>query len=335
MTSSSEHTSLTVAAVQMEAPAGEVAANIDQAERLAREALEAGADVVGLPEFFTSRVFINEAVGDAVLPPDNDAESMLVSLATEYDATVGGSMLRTRDGEVYNIYCLAGPDGTIQTHDKDLPTMWENAYYVGGDDDGVVETPHGTAGLAVCWELIRQQTLDRLAGRAQYAITGNHWWSLPDNWPGVDRLSGSIRQYNRYLSENAPVEFARVLRAPVIHASHCGEFNARYLLYPGDERGLPYQTSFVGATQIVGADGDVLARRELDEGPGVVTAKIEIPTDPPVNPPGLQHSGERFWVPNLTVFHRLYWAHQNACGKEYYENNKAKYLSTAAAVTDN
>ncbi|WP_256465439.1 nitrilase-related carbon-nitrogen hydrolase [Halorientalis marina] len=116
---------------------------------------------------------------------------MLIGLATEYDATVGGSMLLTRDGDVYNTYCLATPDGTIQTHDKDIPTMWENCFYVGGGDDGVVETPHGNAGLAVCWELIRQQTIDRLAGQVRYAITGNHWWSLPDNWPLVDRLFAS------------------------------------------------------------------------------------------------------------------------------------------------
>lgn len=321
---------LTVAAVQMDAPAGEVTANVEQAERLARDALEAGAQVVGLPEFFTSRVCLDDVVWDAVLPPDNQAVAMLESLATEYEATIGGSMLVARNGDVYNTYCLVGPDGEVQTHDKDIPTMWENAFYVGGGDDGVVETQHGTAGLGVCWELIRQQTLDRLAGCVQYAITGTHWWSLPDNWPLVDTLFGSVRQYNRYLSENAPVEFARALRIPVIHASHCGEFESRFLLYPGDERGLPYRTSFVGATQIVDADGHVLASRSTDDGPGFVTATIEVPSEPPTNPPGTQYAADRFWVPNLTAFHRLYWAHQNACGKAYYRTNKEDHLSERA-----
>lgn len=320
----SKTTELSVAAIQLEASVGDVEANLAQAERLAREALEDGAHVVGLPEFFTSRVILDENVWNAVLPANNEAVDMLKSLASEYEATIGGSMLTYRDGDVYNTYCLAGPDGDVHTHDKDIPTMWENAFYVGGSDDGVVETAHGTAGLAVCWELIRQQTVDRMAGRVQYAITGNHWWTLPDNWPGVNRLLGSVRQYNRYLSEQAPVEFARELGVPVIHASHCGEFDGRFLLYPSDERGIPYRSSFVGATQIVAADGTVLARREMDEGPGVISANIEIPTQPPTS--ATQNSPDQFWIPELTASHRLYWSHQNACGAAYYRNNKEKAL---------
>lgn len=316
----------TAAAVQMAATVGNVEANIDQAKRLAQEALEDGADLVALPEFFTSRVVLDEAVWEAVLPPDNQAVDMLVDLATTYDATLGGSMLVHRDGDVYNTYYLVGPEGILGTHDKDIPTMWENAFYVGGHDDGVVETSHGTAGLAVCWELIRQQTLDRLGGRIQFAMTGNHWWSVPENWPVIDRLVGSITQYNRYLAEQAPVEFARELNVPVLHACHAGSFDGRFLMYPGDGRGLPYASRFVGATQIVAGDGTVLARREMDAGPGVVTADIKIPPTPPTQTPAVQESRDQFWLPNLTLFHRLYWHQQNACGKAYYRRNRDKVV---------
>jgi hypothetical protein len=39
-------------------------------------------------------------------------------------------------------------------------------------------------------------------------------------------------------------------------------------------------------------------------------------------------------VPNLTVFHRLYWAHQNACGKAYYENNKDDHLTRETLMAE-
>ena len=33
---------------------------------------------------------------------------------------------------------LAEPDGAVHLHDKDIPTAWEQHFYRGGDDAGVV-----------------------------------------------------------------------------------------------------------------------------------------------------------------------------------------------------
>lgn len=329
-----ETTDVRMAAVQLEATVGNREATVDRALSLAESALADGADVVALPEFFTTRIVFDERVWSAVEPPEPSTVERLEELAADHDATIGGSILARRGPDVYNTYWVVGPDGVAGTHDKDIPTMWENAFYVGGSDDGVVETAHGTTGVAVCWELIRQQTLDRLAGRIQYALTGNHWWTLPDNWPLVDRVLGSVRQYNRYLAENAPVEFARELGVPVVHAAHCGSFEGRFLTYPGDERGLPYRSSYVGATQIVDGDGTVLARRDVDEGPGVVAATVEVPDSPPTDVPAARSSPDRFWVPNLTVPHRLYWHHQNACGRAYYRANRDDRLAAHGVLPD-
>ncbi len=66
---------------------------------------------------------------------------MLLEVAAEQGVLIGGSFLcRDVDGEVRNAFLLAGPDGLLGRHDKDLPTMLENALYVGGEDDGVIET---------------------------------------------------------------------------------------------------------------------------------------------------------------------------------------------------
>ena len=190
---SAEHV-VRVAAVQTAAKVGDLAGNLAQAETLATEALERGARIVALPEFFTTPCFVHPRVRDAIVATENPAREMLLRLARGYGAYLGGSMLTRRDGDVYNTYCLAGPDGGVQTHDKDLPTMWENAFYVGGSDDGVVETDFGTTGLAVCWELIRWRTVKRFAGRIRYAITGNQWWSLADNWPGARSTFAALGQ---------------------------------------------------------------------------------------------------------------------------------------------
>jgi len=302
-----------VAAVQMAAKVGDLAGNIAQAERLAREALGRGARIVALPEFFTTPCFVHSRVRDAIVASENPALDMLSRLARQHGAYVGGSMLTRRGSDVYNTYCLAGPDGGVQTHDKDLPTMWENAFYVGGNDDGVVETEFGAAGLAVCWELIRWQTAKRFADRVRYAITGNQWWSLADNWPGARSLFAALGQYNRYLSENAAVELARILEVPILHASHSGRFEGRFLLVPGSNAAVRYVSEFVGRTQIVEAGGHVIAGRDAREGAGVVLGDIVIA--------GFARSvpaTSRYWIPHLSSLHRLFWHHQNACGRSYY-----------------
>ena len=40
-----------------------------------------------------------------------------------------------------------------------------------------------TVGAAVCWELMRTQTVQRLRGRIDLALTGSGWWSFSENWP--------------------------------------------------------------------------------------------------------------------------------------------------------
>lgn len=314
-----------LAAIQLQTTLGDAAANIALAERMAQEAFGNGAEVVGLPEFFTGAIVPDANAYNCVLPARNAAIDMLRRLAKQHGGTIGGSMLVADGGEVYNRYILAEPDGSLHAHDKDLPTMWENAFYVGGHDDGVFDTALGGVGAAVCWELIRNQTLRRMAGRLQLAMTGTHWWTLPSNWPGFRKPLAAIGQYNRYLSEQAPVEFARRLGAPVLQASHCGALSGRFRLTPGADVGPRYDTEFVGATQIVAADGTVLVSRNTAAGPGVVYADVELESQPPVLP-----TDDRFWIPELPAFLHAYWHQQNVANRSAYRRHGRKRGLAAA-----
>lgn len=306
---------LQLAAIQLQTTVGDAAANIALAERMATEAFDKGADVVGLPEFFTGAIAPADEAFNIVLPASNQAIDMLARLARKYSGRLGGSMLVAEGGEIYNRYVFAEPDGSLHQHDKDLPTMWENVFYTAGSDDGVWETGIGQVGAAVCWELIRHQTVRRMRkGAVGLAMTGTHWWTMPENWPGTSSMLGAIGQYNRYMSEQAPVEFARRLGAPVLQASHCGPVAGKFLLVPGSDAGPQYESHFVGASQIVNAQGEVLASRSAEQGPGVVMAKVELERQTPVvaDAPG------EFWIPQLPLFIKAYWHQQNLVGKSAY-----------------
>src|SRR5262245_3689607 len=108
---------------------------------------------------------------------------LLRKLALEGKAFVGGSFLAWDDGNAYNSFILAFPDGSTLRHDKDYPTLWGNCFYVGGKDDGVLHTPDGNVGVALCYEFVRSKTAARLKDKVGMVIGGSCWWGMEDSAP--------------------------------------------------------------------------------------------------------------------------------------------------------
>jgi len=299
---------LRVAAVQMKARLGDTGFNIDAAERLAKEAFRKGADWVILPEFFPSAVGFHPKMLDAALPLEGRPMEMLKGLARENNGVVGGSYIALRGRHSYNTFVLALPDGTTLMHDKDQPTMWENCYYQGGNDDGILDTPAGRTGVALCWEFVRTRTARRMLGRVDLVVGGSCWWTLPER-----RLPGfpaGLRDSNLEIMVRTPGRFAGLLGVPVVHAAHAGDFEGSLPLVPG----FPYRSCYLGETQIVDGAGRILARMRREDGEGFVSAELDLSEkhEPSESVP------EGFWIPNLPRAFRLLWAIQNLHGRNYY-----------------
>jgi predicted amidohydrolase len=297
-----------IAAVQMRAELGGVDANIAIAERLASRAFEQGAEWVILPEFFTSAMAFHPKMLGAARPIDGEPMQMLKSLATRYKGVIGGSFLAIRDGDAFNTFVLAFPDGSTSLHDKDQPTMWENCYCCGGGDEGLFETPVGRIGTALGWGLLWSRTVHRFLNRVDLIIGGSCWWALPEKrLPGFPHW---LHEWNFELLFETPARFARMLGVPVVHAAHAGDFEGRMPLLPG----FPYRSHYLGETQIVDPSGIILVRMRRAEGEGFVMADLCIPeTKTP-----LEAVPDRFWVPYLPPQIRLLWAYQNLHGRLYY-----------------
>jgi predicted amidohydrolase len=301
------------AAIQLEAVVGDADANLAACERLGDEAGAAGAELIALPEFFSTGIGFVPAIAEAALPPDGAATELMRRLATRHGAIVGGSFIcRDADGEVRNAYLVIRPDGSVAgRHDKDLPTMWENSFYVGGHDDGVIAVDDGlTVGAAVCWELMRTQTVRRLRGRIDIALTGSGWWSLSENW-GPGAVIRPLEARNEARARRAAEAFAAYVGAPVVHAAHAGALECATPWFP-----LPYRGHFEGATVICAADGAVLAGRDRREGAGVVVADVEPGRVRPSAQPG---SG--FWLHPRGAAATAAWHVQRAHGRRWYREN--------------
>ncbi len=297
-----------VAAVQLEVALADVRSNLATCEALAREAAGAGARAIALPEFFTTGAAFLPELAEAALAPDGAATEMLLRVAREEGVLIGGSFLcRDADGEVRNAFILAGPDGLLGRHDKDLPTMWENALYVGGGDDGVIEAADMTVGAAVCWELMRSGTARRLRGRVDIVMGGSNWWSVPQ-WPPT-AYTRRAETANAATSARAPSVFGRYVGAPVVHAAITGPFSCPMPELPR----MSYRGQFEGGAQIADAYGRVLVRREASEGSGFVVADVKAQRTAPV-----EQVPARFWLHRRGVVPAIAWNTQRLLGRRWY-----------------
>lgn len=237
---------------------------------------------------------------------------MLTRVAREEGIWVGGSFLcRDSDGEVRNAYVLAGPDGRVQgRHDKDLPTMWENAFYIGGDDDGVIEAGGLTFGAVVCWEFMRTATARRLAGRVDLVIGGSNWWSIPA-WP-PRAVTSRMEAGNARTAQRAPSTFGRFVGAPVVHGAICGAAGCSMPEVPG----ATYRGHFEGGALVADAAGEVLALRSREQGSGLAIAEIEASRVPAVEKiPG------RYWLHRRGLLPALVWHSQRLVGRRWYRRH--------------
>lgn len=309
---------LRVAALQMTPKLADWQANLEQAERLLREAQSKRAQWIVLPEMFTTAAAFHPDMLTAIQPLDGPVTQMMLRLAREGDSVIGGSFLASRDGDVYNSFLLVFPDGRILRHDKDQPTYWENCFYRGGNDDGVLSTPIGDVGSVLCWELIRARTMHRLRGRTRLVLAGSCWWTLSDE---VD-ADNPLRAANLEMLQAAPVKCARMLGVPVVHGSHAGPFHG---FFSPDLADVPYQSSYLGEAMIVAADGTILARRSAAEGAGVVVADIALPQEPI---PSLDIP-DSFWMPDqMPEPWKSSWERWLASGADYYATVTRPYLQT-------
>jgi deaminated glutathione amidase len=299
-----------VAAVQLCAFVGDVDANLAACERLADEAGSQGAEMIALPEFFPTGIGFNEQLVNAALPPDGAATDLLQRIALRHNALAGGSFLcRDADGHIRNAYLLVGPDGILGRHDKDLPTMWENSFYVGGHDDGILAAGDLTVGAAVCWELMRTQTARRLRGRVDIVMAGSGWWSVP-RWPPRPVFS-RLEQRSSATARRAARSLARYVGAPVVHAAHAGTLNCAMPWFP-----LRYQGFFEGGAMVTDAGGVVLAERRREEGEGIVVAEVT----PGARPPA-QELPSRFWLHKRGILPAVVWNYQRVHGRRWYRRH--------------
>lgn len=307
-----------IAAVQLNATFANVQDNLQKVEKLIIKAVKQKIELLVLPEFFTSAIGFSEKMFN-VVHCNRVVLNFMKNISTYYNIILGGSFLEFDENNVYNTFHLVFPNSQIFSHRKDIPTQFENCYYTTGDTVNILNTPIGNIGVALCWEMLRYDTLKRMAGKVDIVLAGSCWWDLPDNAP-IERAE--LRKYNQQLALDTPVTFAQLLHVPVIHSSHCGKVTA--LSFPNSEI---YQTrQLVGAAQIIDKNGIIIAKRSFEQGEGFVFAEMQWDKEEKAS---TTITTSKYWIPNLPEEYISAWERNNAIGKDYYENiSLSLYIQT-------
>lgn len=190
--------SMKIAAIQMvSTPVPEE--NFATARRLVAQAVEAGAQLVLLPEYWPIMgMHETDKVAHAETPDAGPIQAVMAELASQHRIwLIGGTlpMIAPEDGKVLNTTLVYGPDGKRVTRydkihlfsfTKGSESYDEARTIVPGGDVQTFDAPFGKVGLSVCYDL-RFPELYRAMGECKLIVvpaaftytTGKaHWQTL-------------------------------------------------------------------------------------------------------------------------------------------------------------
>ena len=149
---------LRVASVQMQHAPGDKEANMAKVRSFVEQAAEQDVELILCPEccisgYWHLRHLAREEIVALAEPAiGGPSAEALAELAGDYEMTVGAGLLELADdGEVYNTYLVAMPDGSIQRHRKIHAFISEHVSC--GSEFTVFDTPHGwRVGVLTCYD---------------------------------------------------------------------------------------------------------------------------------------------------------------------------------------
>jgi N-carbamoylputrescine amidase len=153
-----------LAAIQMNAPLGEVERNRAAVLSWSERAARAGAQFALFPELVISGHWCSGEVRGAAEPvPDGPTVQALIEAARDLDLVLSVGLAELAGGVVYNTQVLVGPRGYIGAQRKVHMSSDEYFYYRGGREMPVFDVGLCTVGTVICFDGLFPETARILA----------------------------------------------------------------------------------------------------------------------------------------------------------------------------
>lgn len=236
---------------------GEPEFNRLQATGAIVDALEAGAQVIMLPELSTSGYMFDsvDELRAAALRPSDPLFTTWAELVRPADAVViAGFAELDADGSLYNSAVVVDGSGVRAVYRK--THLWDREklfFSTGNELPPVIETPFGRIGVLICYDLEFPELSRRLA------VDGADLIAVPTNWPRMPKLLGVVRP-----EVVTGMAMARINRVAVAACDRSG-----------DERGQQWNHG----TSIIDVTGEIVAATEEVGGSAIADLDLMLSRD--------------------------------------------------------
>ncbi|MCJ7622800.1 MAG: carbon-nitrogen family hydrolase [Anaerolineaceae bacterium] len=236
---------ISISLAQLNLKLGNTAKNLENAFQMISVASESKSDLILLPELWSSSYDLENCHKYAEKNRKINLE--VANFAKQKNITVGGSLLREFQGDIFNTFTMLNSDGKILAqYDKIhlFRLMDEHIWMKPGNKIQTVDFPWGKTGLAICYDLRFPELFRR------YAHSGVKLILLVAEWPQT-----RINHWNTLLQ-------ARAIENQVfIAAVNCV--------------GKTGQAVYGGSSMIIDPWGEILINGDLNN-PQILTAEIDL-----------------------------------------------------------
>lgn len=256
-------------------------------------------DMVVLPELALCSYMACQEIWKYADNSGRDTTEWAVDMARKYHTYIGVGYLDKQDGDYYNRYMIANPEGVCGIVTK---SEGETAVFKNGSFGSIIETPFGKVGVAICYDSKRKHFYDNIKDQELCLIL------FPHGCPANPKKSEEEKKNN----DDFCGKYADAFGVPVIYVNSIGKLE--YM--PGKMGRMMASAGFRmnGYSKI------------YSKSPMIATGVSEaIASDIEIRPRGITHA-IRFYGKNLIKgnwFFRWFILKPDAkAGLKIYERNK-------------
>ncbi|NHJ41342.1 MAG: carbon-nitrogen hydrolase family protein [Asgard group archaeon] len=302
---------LTIAVIQIELELGNIKRNFDHTLPLIEQAIKKGAQLIVLPELFSSGYFINKEIWDFAENTKGPTARYLENISKKYSIYIGAGFVETDGKNIYDSFMMTNPNGKI------IGIVRKNkaeAYvFKRKKANHIIQTPFGKIGVGICADSQFFNFLKQMHNESVDILLMPHAAPLPKQ---ISKLIKEKDYYQMHQKlKELPIFYSKALGIPTIFVNPISILKK----VPGIIGKLIKHDLFIikGYSRIIDSDGKI--KGELQENEGILVNTVILQ---PERKKYIKPKNYHGWItPGSFLFRKIIMPLDILFGKIFYRLN--------------